>query len=55
MGWHRYVGDRGEVVALDHFGASAPAAELFAAYGLTAEAVATRAAALVRQLATAET
>ncbi len=54
MGWHRYVGDLGEVVAIDHFGASAPAAELFAAYGLTAEAVATRAAALVHQLATAE-
>ena len=54
MGWHRYVGDLGEIIALDHFGASAPAAELFAAYGLTAEAVATRAAALVQQLATTE-
>ena len=24
QGWHRYVGDRGDVIGLDHFGASAP-------------------------------
>ena len=54
MGWHRYVGEVGEIIALDHFGAAAPAAELFAAYGLTAKAVATRAAAMVHQLAIAE-
>jgi transketolase len=47
FGWHRWVGDRGEVVALEGFGASAPAEALAGHFGLTAEAVAERAAALV--------
>ncbi|MGW0085702.1 transketolase [Streptomyces sp. NPDC003393] len=38
--WHRYVGDAGRVVSLEHFGASADAATLFAAYGFTPENVA---------------
>ena len=28
QGWHRYVGDRGGVVGIDRFGASAPGDEL---------------------------
>ncbi|MBU0755364.1 MAG: transketolase, partial [Planctomycetes bacterium] len=28
MGWHRYVGQEGATVTIDHFGASAPASEL---------------------------
>jgi transketolase len=47
QGWHKYVGDRGDVVGLDHFGASAPAKVLFEQFGFTPEAVAERAAALV--------
>lgn len=39
MGWHRWVGDAGEVVGLDHFGASAPAGELFKHFNITTEAV----------------
>jgi transketolase len=39
QGWHRFVGDAGRVVALDHFGASAPAQTLFEKFGLTAERV----------------
>ena len=39
-GWYRYVGTRGEVVGIDRFGASAPAGELFANFGFTAELVA---------------
>jgi transketolase len=39
QGWHRYVGEAGQVVALDHFGASAPAQTLFEKFGLTAERV----------------
>jgi transketolase len=39
FGWHRWVGDTGEVLALDHFGASAPADRLFREFGLTAEKV----------------
>ena len=25
LGWHKYVGSRGEALGIDHFGASAPA------------------------------
>jgi transketolase len=37
--WARYVGLEGEVVGINHFGASAPAKDLFKAYGFTAEHV----------------
>jgi transketolase len=39
-GWHKYVGDKGEIVSLEHFGASASAGELFKEYGFTAENIA---------------
>ncbi len=42
MPWYRWVGDAGEVVGLDHFGASAPAERLYAEFGLTAENVVAR-------------
>jgi transketolase len=37
--WWRYVGLNGQVVGIDHFGASAPAKELFKRYGFTADNV----------------
>jgi transketolase len=37
--WWHYVGLTGEIVGIDHFGESAPAKELFKAYGFTAEHV----------------
>ena len=37
FGWHKYVGLDGEVIALDHFGASAPANLLFERYGFTVD------------------
>ena len=40
FGWHRWVGDLGETVGMEGFGASAPAGELYAHFGITAEAVA---------------
>lgn len=40
IGWYRYVGDRGQVVGIDHFGASASAETLFREFGITAENVA---------------
>ncbi|GAB2926623.1 transketolase [Rhodococcus aerolatus] len=49
MPWHRFVGDAGEVVSIEHYGASADAATLFREFGFTAEAVA---AAAQRSLAT---
>ncbi len=39
MGWRDFVGDAGRIVALDHYGASAPYTKLYEEFGLTAEAV----------------
>ncbi len=39
QGWHRYVGSRGRVITLDHFGASAPSKILFEKFGVTADRV----------------
>jgi transketolase len=39
FGWHRWVGDGGRVLALDHFGASAPGKRLFAEFGFSVERV----------------
>lgn len=38
-GWHKYVGDNGISVGIDHFGASADYKTLFSKFGITAEAV----------------
>jgi transketolase len=38
--WHRFTGDAGVNVSIEHFGASADAATLFREFGFTAEAVA---------------
>jgi transketolase len=40
LSWHRWVGDGGEVIGMTDFGASGPATEVYAHYGITAEAVA---------------
>jgi transketolase len=39
FGWQRYTGTRGLNIGLDRFGASAPAGDLFAKFGFTAEAI----------------
>ncbi len=39
FGWYRFVGTKGEVVGLDHFGASASASVLFEEFGITPAAV----------------
>ncbi|MFF3980278.1 transketolase [Streptomyces sp. NPDC055808] len=38
--WHRFVGDAGRIVSLEHFGASADGKVLFKEFGFTAEHVA---------------
>ncbi|MDN7892891.1 transketolase [Burkholderia cepacia] len=43
QGWHRYVGDRGDVLGVAGFGASAPGAELMRDFGFTVENVCDRA------------
>ncbi|MCW2882778.1 MAG: Tkt1 [Sphaerisporangium sp.] len=40
LGWLQFVGEEGEVVSLEHFGASAPYKTLYEQFGLTAERVA---------------
>ena len=47
QGWHRYVGEFGQVIALDHFGASAPYKILYEKFGLTAKSVVEKALDLV--------
>ena len=39
FGWQRYTGTRGLNIGLDTFGASAPAGDLYAHFGFTAEAI----------------
>ena len=39
LGWERYVGDGGGIVAMTGFGASAPAADLYRHFDITAERV----------------
>ena len=39
LGWHKYVGDEGDVIAIDTFGASAPGDTVIEEYGFTEENV----------------
>jgi transketolase len=39
FGWDRWLGDRGAFVGMTGFGASAPAADLYAHFGITTEAI----------------
>ena len=39
QGWHRYVGMKGKVVGINHFGASAPYQTLYERFGITADNV----------------
>ncbi|MFB7597008.1 transketolase [Streptomyces sp. NPDC056160] len=43
LSWHKYVGDAGRIVSLEHFGASADAKVLFREFGFTAENVVAKA------------
>jgi transketolase len=46
VGWHRWIGELGEVIGMETYGASAPAGVLYKHFGLTAEAVADKARAV---------
>ncbi len=39
QGWREYVGDKGVIISLDHFGASASANKLFTEFGFTPDAI----------------
>ncbi|WP_417473205.1 transketolase [Luteimonas mephitis] len=47
QGWHRYVGDGGDVLGVDRFGASAPGGEMLERFGFTVDNVCARARALL--------
>ena len=47
LGWHCYVGDRGDVLGVERFGASAPSSIMLREYGFTATTC-TRALAILR-------
>jgi transketolase len=40
LGWRGFVGDAGQSVSLEHFGASASAEKLYEEFGITADRVA---------------
>ena len=45
--WYKYAGDYGEIVSMNSFGASGPAAQLFTHFGFTAENVTAKALASI--------
>ena len=49
MGWDRWVGESGDCIAVDKFGASAPGGEVMRRYGFNVENVVAKAEALVRK------
>lgn len=50
QGWHTYVGDQGDVIGLDHFGASAPGEIVMREYGLNVDNVYARAINLIKSV-----
>lgn len=49
FGWHRYVGDEGDILAIDRFGASAPGERIVKEYGFTVENVVSRVKSLLSE------
>jgi transketolase len=49
LGWWKYVGNDGDVIGIDHFGASAPGAKVLTEFGFTGENIAARAKALLKR------
>jgi len=50
FGWHRFVGEAGEVVGLDRFGASAPYKVLAEKFGFTPETIAEKVLAVLKRV-----
>ena len=50
QGWHRYVGDRGDVLSVESFGASAPVEVLMREYGFSVDNVVSRAHLLLNDM-----
>jgi transketolase len=51
LGWKRWVGDRGDSISLEHFGASAPGATVLEQFGYNLDNIVARASALLERVA----
>lgn len=49
LGWERYTGDEGDILAIDRFGASAPGEKIMEEYGFTVDNVVQRVKALLNK------
>ena len=47
MGWERYTGNKGKVIGMHSFGASAPYKKLYEEFGFTVENILAKAAELL--------
>ena len=47
--WYKYVGLKGAVIGIDHFGASAPAKVLFEKFGLSVDNIVNRSKSLLKK------
>lgn len=54
VGWHQWAGDDGAIIAIDHYGASAPGEEIMKHFGFTSEHVTAAALRLMGKTAEAE-
>jgi transketolase len=54
MGWHRWAGEEGAILAIDHYGASAPGDQVLKKFGFTAERVTAIALRLLGKIREAE-
>jgi transketolase len=51
LGWKQWVGDRGDSISIEHFGASAPGATVLERFGYNLDNVVARAVALLERVA----
>jgi transketolase len=51
LGWKRWVGDRGDSISIEHFGASAPGNVVLEHFGFNVDNVVARATALLERVA----
>jgi transketolase len=51
LGWKRWVGDRGDSISIEHFGASAPGSTVLEQFGYNLDNIVARASALLERVA----
>ena len=51
LGWSKWVGDHGDSISIEHFGASAPGATVLEQFGYNLDNVVARATALLERVA----